>query len=426
MLLATLISLSVLALSALALPQPQQQQQPDLDVILFGATGCVGHLAAHYLAKQPQLKWGISDYNATRLQDLATSLHGLPSGSPELFVADLSPTVDLSFLSRTKAVATAAGPFSKYGGEYLVRACAAYGVGYADISDEFFWQREMVDKYDRMARVSGAKIVLAAGFCALVGDLGSQLAIRELGGATPGQATASVDAWLEGYSGGLSAGVIAGQIADRNASFPKAWNDDPYVLAPNASAALKVDSKVEGMSYPTEVRGEGLIIANLFGPYDARLLRRTFTQRQQRVRLRVGATPEMYAKWSAFVALHPKGWSSLAKCPTAEVLTDGSWSYRFRAQKSHASGLPGSDAALAPTSVEVLLEGSGDPGYNFTSASLAEAALCLAGRTPGCLRADFAGGVVTSMVALDPLVVRQRYERMKLLTATTTTAAADL
>merc|ERR1711871_1210957 len=148
-------------------------------------------------------------------------------------------------------------------------------------------------------------------------------------------------------------------------------------------------------------------------------------QRQQRVWLRVGATPEMYAKWSAFVALHPKGWSSLAKCPTAEVLTDGTWSYRFQARQSQTSGHPGSDSAEAPTSAEVLLEGSGDPGYNFTSASLAEAALCLAGRTPGCLRSGFKGGVVTSMVALDPVVVRQRYEQMKLLTTTTSRSSLE-
>merc|ERR1711871_343469 len=143
-------------------------------------------------------------------------------------------------------------------------------------------------------------------------------------------------------------------------------------------------------------------------------------QREQRVQLRVGATPEMYAKWSAFVALHPKGWSSLAKCPTTQVLTDGVWSYRFRAEtQTHIRGSP------APSSSEVLLEGSGDPGYNFTSASLAEAALCLAGRTPGCLRSGFKGGVVTSMVALDPVVVRQRYEQMKLLTTTTSRSSLE-
>merc|ERR1712110_1078349 len=125
----------------------------------------------------------------------------------------------------------------------------------------------------------------------------------------------NVDAWLETYNGGVSAGVINTGKAIANASFPKEWNTDPYVLAPNASAALRVDTKVEGMGYPKYVWGEGLMVANIFGPYDARLLRRTFTHLGQKVHLRVGATAGMYPKWTAFLASHPGSWSNLTKCP---------------------------------------------------------------------------------------------------------------
>lgn len=53
---------------------------PDLDLILFGATGCVGHLAASHLATvnaskdQPPLTWAIADINQTRLDALAAEL----------------------------------------------------------------------------------------------------------------------------------------------------------------------------------------------------------------------------------------------------------------------------------------------------------------------------------------------------------------
>ena len=33
--------------------------------------------------------------------------------------------------------------------------------------------------------------------------------------------------------------------------------------------------QVEGMGYPSYVSGEGLVVANIFGPYDARLMRRS-------------------------------------------------------------------------------------------------------------------------------------------------------
>ena len=48
-----------------------------------------------------------------------------------------------------------------------------------------------------------------------------------------------VDAWLEAYEGGISAGVI--HTTHVNASYPKPWLTDPYVLAPHASAALRAD-----------------------------------------------------------------------------------------------------------------------------------------------------------------------------------------
>ena len=43
----------------------------DFDVILYGAYGCVGHLAAFHLAQQPNLRWAIAGRNATKLAALA-------------------------------------------------------------------------------------------------------------------------------------------------------------------------------------------------------------------------------------------------------------------------------------------------------------------------------------------------------------------
>merc|ERR1712039_768197 len=179
-----------------------------------------------------------------------------------------------------------------------------------------------------------------------------------------------------------------GGKAMKNASYPKEWDKDPYVLVPSMDPSLKIDTKVEGMGYPYYVRGEGMIVSNIFGPYDARLLRRSFTHLGQKVQLRVGATAGMYSKWTAFIAAHPGSWSSLTKCPTTTVYNDGSWAYRFKA----------SDDSRSHT---VLLSGNGDPGYKFTAFGLAEAGLCLAGKTAGCLKSAATGGVYTSMSAMD-------------------------
>merc|ERR1719436_415615 len=125
-----------------------------------------------------------------------------------------------------------------HGGELVVKACAEAGVHYSDTSDEFYWQRWMIDRHDATAKKSGAKIVLSSGFCVMAGDLGAQLALEGLGAAEASEVT--LDAWLETYNGGLSAGVINTGKAIANASYPKEWDTDPYVLAPNASESLRV------------------------------------------------------------------------------------------------------------------------------------------------------------------------------------------
>ena len=125
---------------ALFAPLAATLTTPDLDVVLYGAYGCIGHLAAHHLANQSGLKWAIAGRNATKLQELAAELShaGGASSQPEIIVSPLGGT--LPWVKRTRAVATAAGPFSVHEGESLVEACAANGVHYADTSDEFYWQ----------------------------------------------------------------------------------------------------------------------------------------------------------------------------------------------------------------------------------------------------------------------------------------------
>jgi len=402
------IAASLLPFSALA--------DADLDLILYGADGCVGHFAAAHLAQQPNLKWAIAGRTLAHLQAVAADLakEGGNSSKPEIIVAALDGKTDpKTWVKRAKAVITAAGPFSIHGGELVVKACAETGVHYADTSDEFYWQRWMVDRHDAAAQKTGAKVVLASGFCALAGDLGSQLAIASLAPANGAQV--DVDAWLETYNGGLSAGVINTGKAIANASFPKEWNTDPYVLVPNVSADLRVDTIVQGMTYPKWISGEGPVVANIFGPYDARLLRRTFSHLGQKVQLRVGAATLLYPKWTAFLASHPGSWPKLAKCPSDTIFKDGSWSYRFKAS---ANG-------KTKTTATVLLSGAGDPGYKYTAWGLAETGLCLAGKTVGCLKTAAPGGVFTSMVAMDASVLKQRLESINLLKVDTVTQSQE-
>merc|ERR1719409_2573290 len=174
------------ALIAIGLLAGWAHASADLDLILYGADGCVGHFAASHLAQQPGLKWAIAGRTLSHLQAVAADLakQGGNSSKPEIIVAALDGKSDpKTWVARAKAVITAAGPFSIHGGELIVKACAESGVHYSDTSDEFYWQREMIDRHDSAAQKSQAKIILSSGFCVLAGDLGAQLAMKGLGNA---------------------------------------------------------------------------------------------------------------------------------------------------------------------------------------------------------------------------------------------------
>eukprot|EP00438_Fugacium_kawagutii_P003066 Skav220250 [mRNA] locus=scaffold1696:13726:21683:+ [translate_table: standard] len=148
--------------------------------------GCVGHFAAAHLAQQANLSWAIAG-NRSHLDAVLAALTHVTS-KPEVVVAALDNQSDpKTWLKDTRAVITAAGPFSLHGGrEVLLRAAAELGVHYADTSDEhlgrhdgplddlsglvgyheimgtlFYWQRWMIDRYDALAQSSGAKAEIA-------------------------------------------------------------------------------------------------------------------------------------------------------------------------------------------------------------------------------------------------------------------------
>jgi len=74
----------------------------------------------------------------------------------------------------------------------------------------------------------------------------------------------------------------------------------------------------------------------------------------------------------------------------------------------------------------VFLSGKGDPGYHFTAWGLAEAGLCLAGKTEGCLKTAAPGGVFTSMVAMEASSLQKRLEAVGLLSVEHIRSSAEV
>jgi len=195
-------------------------QSREFDVIIFGATGFVGELTAENLARNAPLgtRIALAGRSETKLADVRKRLPEAAHRWP-LIVADAdSPSSLDAMVARTRVIATTVGPYLKYG-EALVGAAASAGTDYIDLTGEVPFVRFAIDKFDDVARVSGARIVPSCGFDSIPSDMGVYALHRKVSGDGAGELTETttvVTKMRGGASGGTvdSMRVIAGLARD--------------------------------------------------------------------------------------------------------------------------------------------------------------------------------------------------------------------
>lgn len=182
------------------------------ELVLFGATGYTGKMAAVYLAKRygTSVQWAIAGRRITALQKLKNELVSLDNKLQYLpiIIADSSDSVMLDNMVRqTKVVITTVGPFDKYGTK-LVESCAIHGTHYCDITGETDWVRQMIELYDTTARKSGARIVHFCGHDCVPWDLVTLECALKLRKDYDGEALQSIN-FFDELSSAPSGGTIA-------------------------------------------------------------------------------------------------------------------------------------------------------------------------------------------------------------------------
>mmetsp|Transcript_5113 Transcript_5113/g.10763 ORF Transcript_5113/g.10763 Transcript_5113/m.10763 type:complete len:409 (+) Transcript_5113:36-1262(+) len=150
------------------------------DLVLYGATGFTGVLATKYLAatygQKLGVKWAIAGRSAEKLKKLSAE-HG---GGCDFLVADAADEdAIIKMVKQTKVIASTAGPFARYG-TLLLATCAKLGTDYCDITGETNWVREMIAKYDNVARATKARIVVHCGHDSIPWDLSAYLLASKL------------------------------------------------------------------------------------------------------------------------------------------------------------------------------------------------------------------------------------------------------
>jgi len=178
-----------------------ERAQRKYDVVILGATGFTGYLAALHAARtygvsmdddednnnnnnneKKQVKWAIAGRNPEKLnavkQRLAQELGNDKLLSLDTILVDTSNPSSLpKLVANTRAVATTAGPFTLYGCS-VVEFCAKFGTHYVDITGEVDWVKAMLCQWQETAQKTGAKIIPFCGVDSIPWDL-SYLKLRE-------------------------------------------------------------------------------------------------------------------------------------------------------------------------------------------------------------------------------------------------------
>ena len=186
-------------------------------------------------------------------------------------------------VSQTRVVLTTAGPYSAYQGRSLVERCAKAGRDYADISGEYWFQREMIDEFHSEAQRTGAKIVLGAGVDSIPSDLGTQFAIEQL--EELGVSAARVKVLFTDYSGSFSGGthktLKAIATLAKSGRYDDDFHRDPYVLTPETEFESDGES-VAGWDHLRFDRDFKKLGGPFFmAPINARIVRRSLALRKR-------------------------------------------------------------------------------------------------------------------------------------------------
>lgn len=208
----------------------------ELDIVLFGASGFAGSLAAAHLASAagPGVRVAFAGRSLARLEAVRGQLADR-ARSWELVEVDATDAVGLRRLAaRTVVLATTVGPFARYGRE-VVRAAAEEGTHYADLTGEVLFVRWALDEVAARARETGARIVHSCGFDSIPSDLGVLLTAERA--AAEGQGTLTdttlvVRSMKGGYSGGTIDSLRQQAITVHDDPTLRRVLNDPYALSP--------------------------------------------------------------------------------------------------------------------------------------------------------------------------------------------------
>lgn len=374
------------------------ESEREFDIVVFGATGYAGELAARYLADHAPggTRIALAGRNESKL---ATTRSGLPAPAHAwpLIIADSDSPASLDAMAaRARVVATTVGPYLKYG-EALLAAVARAGTDYVDLTGEVPFVRYAIDHCGELAAETGARIVPSCGYDSIPSDLGvwvlHQQAQREAAG-TLGETTAIVTDLKGSLSGGTidTMRVVTTLAHDKEQrklllhpyALSSTPNDQPERRpAPSATTierASNIDPSLSGTTAPflmashntRIVRRSEFVLDGAYGPTFS--YRETMRVKGNAVTSRIRAGAVAFGLGALFGGLSMKPTRLLldpflpkpGQGPSEKSLDNGHFTLKVFTTTSVGKRYVATLAA------------QGDPGYKATAMMFGESALALA------------------------------------------------
>ena len=170
-------------------------------IVLFGATGYTGRLAAEAMVER-----GLKPVLAARSQDKLDALAAELGGELETATADVAdPPSVRALVESGDVLVTTVGPFARWGAPAAAAATTA-GAHYIDSTGEPPFIREVFERYGAAADQAGIGMLTAFGYDWVPGNLAGGLALERAGELAT---RVDVGYFITGSGGSMSGGTKA-------------------------------------------------------------------------------------------------------------------------------------------------------------------------------------------------------------------------
>ena len=391
------------------------------DLVIFGATSFVGQILTEYLfdhiGLSRKVKWAIAGRSEAKLNNLRDSL-GEKAAKLPIIVADSMDQPALEDMcKKSRVIVSTVGPYALYG-ETLVKVCAENGNDYCDLTGEAYWIKQMILKYEKTAKTSGARIVNCCGFDSIPSDLGNHFLQRE-GKKQFGKFFNQVKLRVKAMKGGASGGTIASMaemiVAAKADAQVRRDMANPYILCPKKHSYSIKQTSVKGPTYDKDFGSWSAPF--IMEAINARVVLRSNTLRRMAFgkdfsygeamltgagnsgRLKAIALTAGLAAFAGSMVLDP-----IRNLMNKFVLPKPGEGPSLQDQLNGFFDIELMGKNAKGEKLTVKVTGDRDPGYGCTAKILAQAGLCLAF---DLAKEDKVGGFWTPSTAMGDLLIER-------------------